>query len=141
MALNEERLCRLCLNVANFDFQTMGEVAPEMFDVLPLKMDLSLSNDPVMCRDCSCSIRKFFKFKSMCSQADEDVVSSTKTLDSPRVDSAEEVYLNEDQKSDTVPNPNYDICRLCMKHVQCIPLGILHDEFVNEVVPKCVPNI
>ncbi|KAJ8976272.1 hypothetical protein NQ317_001911 [Molorchus minor] len=60
-------ICRLCLEVHCNDFETIDHATTAVIlNILNLTMDLAISDEPVMCKNCSRSVEMAFDFKSTC---------------------------------------------------------------------------
>ncbi|KAJ8957887.1 hypothetical protein NQ318_001883 [Aromia moschata] len=98
MAKNEERLCRLCLKASD-DFEAIGEIFREIFDVLLLNINVSLISEPVMCSNCTDSVYRLFDFKATCLYAEDCIVPFIDTMDDTKVDLLNLICSDENQEA------------------------------------------
>ncbi|KAJ8964418.1 hypothetical protein NQ314_004926 [Rhamnusium bicolor] len=110
---NRKRICRLCLGMCINTFGVIKDHTKETLDILLLKIDLSVSEEPVMCTNCAENLEKFFDFKSVC--------FSTQGYVAPLINNKKSARLGQrDGKGDSensicIPkDPNiYGSCMLC----------------------------
>ncbi|KAJ8934992.1 hypothetical protein NQ318_002830 [Aromia moschata] len=139
------KACKLCFKNSK-DFQVIGEIIREILDVLLLKnanhfKDFSLNEDYLICENCAESIYTFFEFKSVCLYSEDHTVPFIRTMNGMELDIVEVAYLKENPGADTTSNPDNAICRLCLKRDRCVDLNTFSENFADDVIAKCIPEI
>ncbi|KAJ8933600.1 hypothetical protein NQ314_013914 [Rhamnusium bicolor] len=144
---NRERICRLCLKECINNFTAIEDNTKETFDILLLKIDLSVSEEPVMCTSCAENLGKFFGFKSICLYTQGYVDPFINNKNSAKL-GLRDVYLNkgESENSIGVPKgPNIDgfcmLCGLCMDPLTNCTLVSLDSKEGGVMLEKCLPEL
>ncbi|KAJ8964417.1 hypothetical protein NQ314_004925 [Rhamnusium bicolor] len=113
---NRERICRLCLGMCINNFRAIEDNTKETFDMLLLKIDLSVSEEPVMCTNCAENLGRFFDFKSVCFYSQGYVAPFINNKDSARL-GQRDGYLSKGDSENSIcipKDPNiYGSCMLC----------------------------
>ncbi|KAJ8940188.1 hypothetical protein NQ318_010688 [Aromia moschata] len=108
--------------------------------VLTLK-DFSLNEEYVICESCADSIYTFFEFKSVCLYSEDHMVPFIRTMNGTEVDIIEVAYLKENPSAATVSDSNDAVCRLCLKRDRCVDLNVFSQNFADNIVAKCIPEV
>ncbi|KAJ8940208.1 hypothetical protein NQ318_010708 [Aromia moschata] len=112
-----------------------------MLDVLLLKIDFSLNEDYVICESCADSIYTFFDFKSVCLYSEDRMVPFFRTMNGMKVDIVEVAYLKENPGAATLSDSNDAVCRLCLKRDRCVDLNDFSENFADDIIAKCIPEV
>ncbi|KAJ8983723.1 hypothetical protein NQ317_009159 [Molorchus minor] len=104
-----ESVCRLCLEVHRMDFEIITLHTTVVLNILRLKVDLDISEEPVMCRSCARLVKMAFGFKSTCLFTEELVMSFARDQDTSNF------YLKDVYKEyKSLITANDSVCRFCM---------------------------
>nr|XP_023024883.1 zinc finger protein 595-like [Leptinotarsa decemlineata]XP_023024884.1 zinc finger protein 595-like [Leptinotarsa decemlineata] len=112
MTTESQQICRLCLKEIESGLENIDDIQREMLEVLLIKVDWSISEHPVLCRQCFTEMQDSFTFKSNCIDI-EDYLTPFK--ENVKLD-LKTVYI---RKKD-VPNPTdaeEHLCRLCIEPI------------------------
>ncbi|KAJ8977131.1 hypothetical protein NQ317_011667 [Molorchus minor] len=105
----ESGVCRLCLEEHHMDFEVITDHTTAILNILHLKMDLSISKEPVMCKSCARNVKMAFGFKSTCLYTEELVMSFACDQHTSHF------YLKEVYKElKSLITANDSVCRFCM---------------------------
>ncbi|KAJ8976267.1 hypothetical protein NQ317_001906 [Molorchus minor] len=103
-------ICRLCLQVHCNDFETIDHTTTAVIlNILNLTMDVAISDEPVMCKHCSRSVKMAFDFKSTCLFTEELVMLFARDRQTSHF-RLKDVY--KEHKS--LVTANDSVCRFCM---------------------------
>ncbi|KAJ8948543.1 hypothetical protein NQ318_000083 [Aromia moschata] len=140
--MTSQKACKLCFKESK-DLQVIEEITRirEILDVLLLKMDFSLNEDYVICESCADSIYTFFEFKSVCLCSERRLVPFIRTMDGVKVDIVQVVYLKENPGAVTLSDSDDAVCRLCLKMDRCVDLNAFSENFTDDILAKCIPEI
>ncbi|KAJ8937104.1 hypothetical protein NQ318_013062 [Aromia moschata] len=138
--MTTHRACKLCFKESK-DFQVVDEFIREILDYLLLKIDFSLNKDYVICDSCADSIYTFFEFKSFCLYSEDHMVPFIRTMNGMKVDIVEVAYLTENSGAANISNSDDAVCRLCLKKDRCVDLNILKENFGEDIIAKCLPEL
>ncbi|KAJ8940195.1 hypothetical protein NQ318_010695, partial [Aromia moschata] len=138
--MTSQKACTLCFKESK-DFQVIEKVIRKILDVLLLKIDFALNEDSVICKRCADSIYTFFEFKSVCLYSEGRLVPFIRTMNSMKVDIVEVVYLVENPGAATVSDSDDAICRLCLKRGHCVDLNAFSEDFADDILAKCIPEV
>ncbi|KAJ8970531.1 hypothetical protein NQ317_015797 [Molorchus minor] len=106
-------LCRLCFT-ANTPFKIIGDYLNEIFEVLLLNVNLAVSENPVICRNCEELVWRAFSFKSTCISTEEIILSHAVAKDVTSLD-MKWIYHME-MACEVTENSN--VCRFCMGYLE-----------------------
>ncbi|KAJ8947438.1 hypothetical protein NQ314_008597 [Rhamnusium bicolor] len=135
-----EKICRLCFKTC-YIFQALKEMTREMLDMLLLKINLSISEEPIICTKCAETLKNIFDFKSACFCTRDCIV---KNGNNAKVDLKDIMCLSKKEKENVISEA-YTICNFCMnlaKSCYCTPLdnegeGVI----VKNMLEKCLPEL
>ncbi|KAJ8938088.1 hypothetical protein NQ318_021762, partial [Aromia moschata] len=122
--MTAQKACKLCFKESE-DFQVIEENIREILDVLLLKIDFSITEDYIMCESC----------------VDNLLAPFIRTMNSMEVDIVEVAYLNENPGAAAISNSNDAICRLCLERDRCVDLNALNENFLEDIIAKCIPEV
>ncbi|KAJ8964416.1 hypothetical protein NQ314_004924 [Rhamnusium bicolor] len=110
---HRKRICRLCFKTCVDNFRAIENNAKETLDILLLKIDLSVSEEPVICTNCAENLGKLFDFKSTCLYTQGYVGPF---VNSARLD-LKDVYQSKGESENSIGIPKdhtiYGFCILC----------------------------
>ncbi|KAJ8937102.1 hypothetical protein NQ318_013060 [Aromia moschata] len=138
--MTAQKACKLCFKESK-DFQVIEENIREKLDVLLLKIDFSLNEDYVICERCAYSIYTFFEFKSVCLYSEDLMLPFIQNMNGMKVDIVEVVYLMENPGAATVSDSDDAVCRLCLKRDRCVDLNDFSENFADDILAKCIPEV
>ncbi|KAJ8968231.1 hypothetical protein NQ317_011347 [Molorchus minor] len=105
-----EGICRLCLQVHCNDFEAIDHtITAVILNILNLTMDLAISDEPVMCKNCSRSVKMAFDFKSTCLFTEELVMLFARDQQTSHFH-LKDVY----KELKSLVTANDSVCRFCM---------------------------
>ncbi|KAJ8935762.1 hypothetical protein NQ318_000235, partial [Aromia moschata] len=138
--MTAQKACKLCFKESK-DFQVIEENIREILDVLLLKIDFSLNEEYVICERCADSIYTFFEFKSVCLYSEDLMFPFIQNMNGMKVDLVEVIYLMENPGAATISDSDDAVCRLCLKKDRCVDLNDLNENFADDIVAKCIPEL
>ncbi|KAJ8933322.1 hypothetical protein NQ318_011675, partial [Aromia moschata] len=138
--MTSQKACKLCFNESN-NFQVIEEIIREILDVLLLKINFSLNEDYVICETCADSIYTFFEFKSDCLYSEDHMVPFIRTMNGMKVDIVQVAYLKENPGAATASDSDDAVCRLCLKRDRCVDLNVFSENFADDILAKCIPEV
>ncbi|KAJ8977125.1 hypothetical protein NQ317_011661 [Molorchus minor] len=106
-------LCRLCFT-PDTPFKIIGDYLKEIFEVLLLNVNLGVSENPVICRNCAEIVWKAFSFKSRCISTEEVILSHAVAKDVTSLD-MKWIYHMETACEVTETS---NVCRFCMGYLE-----------------------
>ncbi|KAJ8948521.1 hypothetical protein NQ318_000061 [Aromia moschata] len=138
--MTTRKACKLCFKESK-DFQVIEEIIREILEVLLLKIDFSLNEDYVICEICAECIYTFFEFKSVCLYSEDRMVPFIRTMNGMEVNIVEVAYLKENPGPATTSDSDVAVCRLCLKRDRCVDLNDFSENFADDIVAKCIPEV
>ncbi|KAJ8937197.1 hypothetical protein NQ318_005963 [Aromia moschata] len=72
---------------------------------------------------------------------EDRMVPFIRTMNGMEVDIVEVLYLKENSNGATITNPDDAICRLCLKRDRCVDLNALNENFAEDIIAKCIPEV
>ncbi|KAJ8976273.1 hypothetical protein NQ317_001912 [Molorchus minor] len=138
-------ICRLCLQVHCNDFETIDHTIAVILNILNLTMDLAISDEPVMCKNCSRSVKMAFDFKSTCLFTEELVMLFA------RHQQTSHFHLKDVYKElKSLVTANDSVCRFCMtcsetSNFLCLDVmkeeGLVSQKMLDLYLPEIDYNI
>ncbi|KAJ8948523.1 hypothetical protein NQ318_000063, partial [Aromia moschata] len=138
--MTAQKVCKLCFKDSK-ELKVIGEIIREILDVLLLKLDYSLNEDYVICESCADNVYTFFEFKSACLYSEDTMVPFIRTMNGIEVDIVEVAYLMENPGAATVSDSHDAVCRLCLKRDRCVDLNAFSENFADDILAKCIPEV
>ncbi|KAJ8932204.1 hypothetical protein NQ314_014843 [Rhamnusium bicolor] len=133
-----EKICRFCFKTCSI-FQALDEMTRKMLDMLLLKVNLSISEEPVICTKCAEALKNIFDFKSACFYTRDCIV---KNPNNAKVD-LKDMCLSKKEKENVISEA-YTICNFCRnlaKSCYCTSLDNEEGVIVKNMLEKCLPEL
>ncbi|KAJ8974205.1 hypothetical protein NQ317_000838, partial [Molorchus minor] len=136
---NTKDICRLCFTALDSGFELIGDYMKGIFEVLLLNVNLSVSENPIICEKCAELAQRAFTFKNRCISTEEIILSYAVAKD---VTSLDMKWIYHMKMASEVTEEN-NVCRFCMtcigegnylllENIKCLPEGKL-EEFLPEI--------
>ncbi|KAJ8957843.1 hypothetical protein NQ318_001839 [Aromia moschata] len=135
--------CRLCCKAVNHDCQEgINAIRTEMLKILMPQLDLGITKNPSICKECNASLEASFQFKSVCLYT-EDII--TPFMENNDVIDLRDVYRKEKMDMHNALKETQYVCRFCMDPFEkedCI--NVNEDKqtvFWQDMAQKCLPEL
>ncbi|KAJ8966841.1 hypothetical protein NQ314_003275 [Rhamnusium bicolor] len=134
-----EKICRFCFKTC-YIFQALEEMTGKMLDMLLLNVNLSITEEPIICSKCAETLKNMFDFKSVCFYTRDYIV---KNANNAKVDPK---YMCLSKKeNENIISEAYTICNFCMNLVEsCYCTSLDNEEegvIVKNMLEKCLPEL
>ncbi|KAJ8967145.1 hypothetical protein NQ314_003060, partial [Rhamnusium bicolor] len=139
------KICRLCFNRCDRNFEAIEEITINILDVLLIKINVVVSEEPVMCTNCAEIVQNSFEFKSTCLYTHNYIVPFVNEKENSKLD-LREIYLFKKGHEDIEVSKADTVCGFCMSLLKSCPFLSLDNKdedvtLVKMMINKCFPEL
>ncbi|KAJ8975082.1 hypothetical protein NQ317_011034 [Molorchus minor] len=130
-------ICRLCFTDLGSGFKLIGNYMKQIFEVLLLNVNFTVSENPVICRNCADLAWRAFTFKSRCISTEDIILSYA---DAEGVTSLDMKWIYHTGMACEVAK-NINVCRFCMTCIEegdylCLENIKLPEKWLEQFLPE-----